>query len=144
MVVGVVGGGDGAGYGGVWARCGGNGRGECGEAIRLFGWKTNLRVDGEEDWRLAGEWCSDGLVAFAGVGAPDAQGDGGAADGVSAARWLRRNGRPVALARRPWVHRLSMRYEAPGGYGLAAYWALGGGSGLRRRGCRRRRSAACR
>ena len=27
------------GYGGVWARCGGNGWGECGEAIGIFGWE---------------------------------------------------------------------------------------------------------
>ena len=27
------------GYGGVWARCGGNGWGECGEALGIFGWE---------------------------------------------------------------------------------------------------------
>jgi hypothetical protein len=58
----------------------------------------------EFDSRKRDHGCSLRLMLF-GVGAPDAQGDGGAADGVSAGRWLRRNGRPVALARRPWVHR---------------------------------------
>src|SRR6185312_16671433 len=36
------------GYGGVWARCGGNRWGECGEAIGIFGWERNLGV---ENWR---------------------------------------------------------------------------------------------
>ena len=35
----------GGGYGGVWARCGGNGWGECGEAIGIFGWERNLGVE---------------------------------------------------------------------------------------------------
>jgi hypothetical protein len=33
------------GYGGIWARCGGNGWGECGEAIGIFGWERNLGVE---------------------------------------------------------------------------------------------------
>jgi hypothetical protein len=33
------------GYGGVRARCGGNGWGECGEAIGIFGWERNLGVE---------------------------------------------------------------------------------------------------
>ena len=36
---------DGAVTGGVWARCGGNGWGECGEAIGIFGWERNLGVE---------------------------------------------------------------------------------------------------
>ena len=78
-----------------------------------------------------------------GVGAPDAQGDGGAADAVSAARWLRRNGRPVALARRPWVHRCRCSTMRPAAVARPRIEPLVG-SGVRRRGCRRRRSAACR
>src|SRR5260370_30608073 len=35
---------DGTGFGGVWARCGGNGWGECGEAIGIFVWGRNLGV----------------------------------------------------------------------------------------------------
>jgi hypothetical protein len=39
------GGGEGGGHGGVWARCGGNGWGECGEAMGIFGWERNLAVE---------------------------------------------------------------------------------------------------
>jgi hypothetical protein len=41
--------GDGTGFGGVWARCGGDGWGECGEATEIFGWERNLGV--ENRWR---------------------------------------------------------------------------------------------
>ena len=40
---------DGTGFGGVWARCGGDGWGECGEATEIFGWERNLVV--ENRWR---------------------------------------------------------------------------------------------
>src|SRR6185503_17604504 len=39
---------EGGGYGGVWARCGGNGWGECGEAIGIFGWEGIWEL---ENWR---------------------------------------------------------------------------------------------
>jgi hypothetical protein len=81
------------------------------------------------------------LMLF-GVGAPDAQGEAGAADGVSAARWLRRNGRPVALARRPWVHRCRCATRRPAAVAWPRIGPLVRGSEVRRRECRRRRSAA--
>jgi hypothetical protein len=57
----------------------------------------------------------------------------------SAARWLRRNG-PVALARRPWEHRCRCSTRRPAAVARPRIAPLKG-SGVRRRGCRRRRSA---
>ena len=95
----------------------------------------------EFDSRKRDHGCSLRLMLFW-VGAPDAQGEAGAADGVSAARWLRRNGRPVALARRPWVHRCRCATRRPAAVAWPRIGPLVRGSGVRRRGCRRRRSAA--